>query len=72
MPDFLLKYLDAHSLRTHFFRALYWGLGFRLLTAYFVYGPQALDDYKHGVIPAYELFAGLDFSLPDYRSPLLN
>lgn len=72
MPRFLINYLDERDLSFHFYRALYWGLGLRLLTAFFVYGPQALDDYKHGVIPAYELFKGLAFTLPDYRSPLLN
>lgn len=72
MPQFLAKYLDENNLSYHFYRALYWGFGLRLLTSFFVYGPQALDDYKHGVIPAYELFAGLPLSLPDYRSPLLN
>lgn len=72
MPSFFQNYLDRYDLKFHFIRALYWGLGLRLITAYFVYGPQALDDYKHGVIPAYELFKGLSTSLPDYRSPLLN
>lgn len=44
----------------------------RLLAAYFVYGPQALDDYKHGVLPAYQWWAGLTVELPEYRSFLLT
>ena len=42
-----------------------------MFSAWFVYGPQALDDYKHGVYPAYQFAAGLPLELPDYRSPLL-
>jgi hypothetical protein len=47
------------------------GLLLRLTCAFFVYGPQALDDYKHGVWPAYQFFAGQPLDLPDYRSHLL-
>jgi hypothetical protein len=47
------------------------GLVARICAAYFVYGPQALDDYKHGVYPAYQYFAGLPLDLPDYRSHIL-
>jgi hypothetical protein len=51
--------------------ALAGGMVARGLCAYFVYGPQALDDYKHGVWPAYQFFAGQTMDLPDYRSHLL-
>lgn len=71
MPRRLLRYLSSHSLAVHFRRALLLGLFARLLSAWFVYGPQALDDYKHGVWPAYQFFAGLPLDLPDYRSHLL-
>jgi len=71
MPKSLSLFLLKGSLRSHFFKALWLGLGLRILTAYFVYGPQALDDYKHGVWPAYQFFAGLPLDLPDYRSHLL-
>lgn len=54
-----------------FWLTLSLGLGLRLLSAYFVYGPQALDDYKHGVLPAYQWAAGLADSLPGYRSYLI-
>jgi hypothetical protein len=65
-------YLQTGDLRAHFWRALLMALVLRLLSAYFVYGPQALDDYKHGVWPAYQFFAGLDLTdFPGYRSHLL-
>lgn len=64
-------YLSRRSLSEHFKIALVGGLGLRLLCAYFVYGPQALDDYKHGVWPAYQFFAGQALDLPEYRSHLL-
>ncbi len=51
--------------------ALALGFIFRSLTAYFVYGSQSLDDYRHGVWPAYQFFRGETIDLPDYRSPLL-
>ena len=48
------------------------GLAFRLCSAYFVYGPQALDDYKHGILPAYQWAMGEAIQLPDYRSFFLT
>ncbi|MGE3387862.1 MAG: hypothetical protein AB7K41_14125, partial [Bdellovibrionales bacterium] len=61
---------------THLWQILWFtlvlGLVLRLLSAYFVYGPQALDDYKHGVLPAYQWAAGLPVELPGYRSFLLT
>lgn len=71
MPKWLRRYLYAGDLRAHFWRALTAGFLLRLCSAWFVYGPQALDDYKHGVYPAYQFFAGLPLDLPDYRSRLL-
>lgn len=72
MPSWLVRYLNTKDLRTHFWRALLFGLLMRACCAFFVYGPQALDDYKHGVYPAYQFFAGLPLlDYPDYRSHLL-
>lgn len=71
MPKFLRRYLSSADLRTHFLRALLIGALLRVLSSWFVYGPQALDDYKHGVYPAYQFFAGLPLDLPEYRSHLL-
>lgn len=71
MSRMLLAYLRRHSLRFHLLTALAIGLFLRLLSAHFVYGPQALDDYKHGVWPAYQYFSGQTLDLPDYRSHLL-
>lgn len=71
MPSWLSSYLDKHDLSKHFRRALVLGFVLRSVCAWFVYGPQALDDYKHGVYPAYQYFAGLPLDLPEYRSHLL-
>lgn len=72
MPKWLRRYLYRGSLDRHFARALAIGFGLRLASAVFVYGPQALDDYKHGVWPAYQLYAGQSLDLPAYRSLLLT
>lgn len=71
MPRWMRHYLADHSLNVHFLRALILGAVLRALSAWFVYGPQALDDYKHGVWPAYQFFAKIPLDLPDYRSHLL-
>lgn len=71
MPKWLRNYLSAGDVRKHFWRALGVGALLRVLSAFFVYGPQALDDYKHGVWPAYQFFAGLPLDIPQYRSHLL-
>ncbi len=71
MPRWMRQFLSRNSLRWHFCVALGWAVVVRALCAYFVYGPQALDDYKHGVWPAYQHFAGQALDLPDYRSHLL-
>jgi len=71
MPQWARRFLRAKSLLQHFWIALICGLALRVLCAIFVYGPQALDDYKHGVWPAYQFFAGQPMDLPDYRSHLL-
>jgi hypothetical protein len=47
------------------------GLVFRTLASYFAYGPMALDDFRHGLLPAYQFWANLEHTLPAYRSPLL-
>src|SRR5689334_22532665 len=71
MPRWLRHFLRDKPLREHFRFALILGFTTRTLCAFFVYGPQALDDYKHGVYPAYQFFAGQVLDLPDYRSHLL-
>jgi hypothetical protein len=71
MPRRLRRFLRNRSLGWHLAAALTLGLVARALCSWFVYGPQALDDYKHGVYPAYQFFAGLPVDLPDYRSHLL-
>lgn len=71
MPKWMRRYLYSRDLKSHFFIALVLAFLTRTLSAIFVYGPQALDDYKHGVWPAYQYFAGLPLDLPDYRSHLL-
>lgn len=71
MPQWMRRYLDSGNLQLHFKRALIVGAIARICSAIFVYGPQALDDYKHGVWPAYQFFAGIPLDIPDYRSHLL-
>src|SRR3954453_19326439 len=67
----VLRYFRQQSLCFHLAVAIAIGMFLRLLSAHFVYGPQALDDYKHGVWPAYQYFSGQAMDLPDYRSHLL-
>lgn len=71
MPSWLRHYLSRGKLNQHFCWAMILGFIARVAAAFFVYGPQALDDYKHGVYPAYQFFAGLPLDLPDYRSHIL-
>jgi len=71
VPHWMRRFLISSDLRAHLLRALLLGAVLRILSAWFVYGPQALDDYKHGVWPAYQFFAGIPLDLPDYRSHLL-
>lgn len=58
-------------LRKHLGIALLLAFFFRALTAFFNYGPQSVDDYDHGLIPAWELLRGIPLNLPEWRSPLL-
>lgn len=70
-----MNFLDHAAMRRplhfHLVVALLLGLLLRLCSAWFVYGPQAMDDYYHGVLPAWQLFSGQPPELPDYRSHLL-
>ncbi|MEI6079615.1 MAG: hypothetical protein WCQ53_03135 [bacterium] len=71
MPKFLLNYFERHDLKFHLFTALALGLLFRLIAAYFIYTPMALDDLNHAWQPVINLFWGTPMNLPPYRSPLL-
>lgn len=71
MPKWMCHFLYSKDLKSHLKTALFLAFVTRALSAFFVYGPQALDDYKHGVWPAYQHFAGLPLDLPAYRSHLL-
>ena len=44
---------------------------FRLCSAYFVYGPQALDDYINTLLRVKKYLAGQDLELAPWRSPLI-
>lgn len=55
----------------HLWLALVLGAALRLTTAFVVYGPQSVDDYSHGLLPAWEYLRGLPPDLPLWRSPLL-
>lgn len=70
MKTCLVK-LSNFSIKQHLVLALVLGLVLRLLCAYFDYGPFALDDYLHGLIPSHLLVDYHIHDLPDYRSWLL-
>lgn len=72
MPQSLLNFVYQFNARTHLIFAMILGLFARLMCVFFVYGPQALDDYKHGFIPAFQKAYHLTSTLPDYRNPLLH
>src|SRR4051812_7227032 len=67
----LKLFIDARPLHEHLIYALAVGFIFRMIAAYLVYGPQALDDYFHGIMPASRFYEITQHNLPDYRSPLL-
>lgn len=67
----MTDFLNSKNLRQHFFYALVLGLVLRVLSAYFVYGPQALDDYLNQIGPALRMDQGLTHDLPAHRSPLM-
>jgi hypothetical protein len=45
------------------------GLSLRLISLYFVWGPQGLDDYLDNIIPAWKYLQGINPDLHNYRSP---
>ncbi len=59
------------TLKKHLYIALIIGLLLRLTCSYFDYGPFALDDYLHGLIPAHLLVDNGVSELPNYRSWLI-
>jgi hypothetical protein len=63
--------LGNSSLKTHFAIALLLGCAARALCAYYVYGPQALDDFNHGILPAYHWLTEGAIDAPQYRSHVL-
>ncbi len=67
--------LRGFSQRHLWFLCIGVALFVRVLTAIFAYGPQAIDDYKHGVIPTVEWVLSTPeqkVQLPNYRSPFLT
>ncbi len=69
--NILIHKFKNFSLKQHLLCALFIGLVLRFLCAYSNYGPFALDDYLHGLIPAHLLVDYHIHELPDYRSWLL-
>ncbi len=63
--------MSKKDLLRHFWIALAIGLLFRVLSAYFVFGPQALDDYLNQLIPSYKFAEMGAHFLPPWRSPLV-
>lgn len=60
-----------HLLKNHILNIYIVALVARFMAAYFAYGALSLDDYKHGLIPAFQWAENLSIELPTYRSPLL-
>ncbi len=67
----ITDFLKNRSLKQHFCIAIVIGLVLRICSAYFAFGPQALDDYLNQILPALRLIRGLPHELPTYRSPLM-
>jgi hypothetical protein len=61
----------TRDLTFHFALALLLGAAARLFTAYWVYGPVAIDDFAHALLPAYRICIGEPAPIPPYRSYLL-
>lgn len=71
MPTRLLHFLEAKSFGFHLSLALALGLALRVATACFSYGPMAIDDYLHALLPALSLSKTGSTELIEYRSYLL-
>ncbi len=67
MLDRILKH-STH--RQILISALLLGLALRCLSAWYVWGPQALDDFMDVLEPAWKFSIGQDTGIHDYRSPL--
>lgn len=67
----MTDFLKNRSLKEHLWIALAVGLILRMCSAYFAFGPQALDDYLNQILPALRLIRDLPHELPTYRSPLM-
>ncbi len=63
---------QAHQqlLKRHLLTAVLLALGLRFLSLYYVWGPQALDDYLDNLIPSWRHFQGSYPDIHNYRSPL--
>lgn len=71
MPVAFLNWIESRSLRFHFALALGLGLFLRCLTAYFSYGPLAMDDYLDAVAPALQWAEGKPAPVNPGRSYLI-
>ena len=67
----MISILKNKNLAQHFLLATVVALMLRILSAYFVFGPQALDDYLNQILPALRMDQGLLHDLPAHRSPLM-
>jgi hypothetical protein len=67
----ITDFLENKSLKQHLWYALGLGLLLRMCSAYFAFGPQALDDYLNQLLPALRLLRDVPHDLPNYRSPLM-
>jgi hypothetical protein len=63
--------VNKKELLKHFWIALFIGFVFRMFSAHFVFGPQALDDYLNQLIPSFKFAETGVHLLPAWRSPLI-
>ncbi|OYZ23900.1 MAG: hypothetical protein B7Y39_03315, partial [Bdellovibrio sp. 28-41-41] len=58
-------------LLNHFGVSLVLALILRILSAIYSYGPQSLDDYRHGLFPGLQMSEGQPLNMPGYRNQVL-
>ncbi|MCS7204897.1 MAG: hypothetical protein NZ853_04310 [Leptospiraceae bacterium] len=65
-----LSFLGKQELKKIILFVIVLGIFIRALLVENSFGPFAIDDYNHNVIPAYAMALGIPEQIPNYRSPL--
>ncbi len=65
-----LKEIDKKKLIKIFFLVILINITLKVILSQISFGPYAIDDFNHNVIPAYALSKGINIDIPQYRSPL--